>query len=142
MTTVQVLPIDNSDNSDHSTDNPEKSAENDPTIPENEPAAPKKRGRPAGAVDVAKRKTPERKKKEVAAPPPPPPPPEPIIEQKKAAKKEKKAPTIPRIERSLPSEPPPSQPMMTPHQYLRELQQIHRTAQESHWSKIIGPMFH
>jgi len=32
--------------------------------------------------------------------------------------------------------------MMTPHQYLRELQQMQRTAQESHWAKIIGPMFH
>ena len=119
--------------------------ENASIIPENAPAAaPKKRGRPAGAVDAAKRKTPERKKKEAALPPPPPPPPEPIVEPKKAAKKEKaekKAPTMPKTPKIEQAEPPP-QPLMTPHQYLRELQQMQRTAQESHWAKIIEPMFH
>ena len=154
--TVQVLPLDISTENSENSDISAYKSENAPITPENAvEKASKKRGRPAGAVDAQKRKTPVRQKKEKARARSPEPIIETIIETKTVPKRQKKEKaeikppktpkTSPIIAKTTPNygaEPQPPQPLMTPHQYLRELQHIHRTAQENHWANIIGPMFH
>ena len=86
--TIDVLPL-----SDLSGDNVPDNSEKEPIILENAEQLPenvqKKRGRPAGSKDSAKRKTPTRKKRIIEAISEPVIIPEPIIESKKVPKKPK-----------------------------------------------------
>lgn len=145
---IDAVPLSEELSGENASTNPDNS-ENAPINVENAPIiaesasenCPKKRGRPAGVKDAAKRKTPVRQKKAVepAAPPPPP-----VIEAVSAPARVVKAtpaPKKPKPQQIVENTEMPPEPQLTAAQLLRHLQNERRAHLDDHWSKVIGPMF-
>jgi hypothetical protein len=94
----------------------------------------RKRGRPAGAKDVKRRKTPLRRKKaeESSAPP--------VIEEPVVAKAVAKV-VAPVVQPVIVPLSTPKDPERAPYHHRMDYHE-QMSAEEAHWDGVVGPMFH